>query len=458
MHAEHQCLEWKSTWKDDHLREICAFANAQGGILCIGVDDHGRVTGIPESAARKLLENLPNKVRDVTGVQVDVNLRSEDGAHWLEVVVPAVNTPVSCRGEFYYRSGSVCQLLTGAALTHFLLEKTGTLWDGVPVDSVQPGDLDSISFEIFQREALRNRRMSSEDFAISRCELLQRLELVDERGRLNRAAVLLFHPRPTRWFPGAFIKVGFFENDAEILYDDLLEGSLFRQADQVIDLIYTKYMRAWISYDGITRVDRYPFPRTAIREAVFNAIIHSDYSSGVPIQIRVYDNKVIIYNQARIPMQWVQEGALDKHGSKAINPLIARAFYRAGHVESWGRGIKRIADACREYGTAPQTYRFTDSEVVTTFEYEKVQTSVKESMGDKPLIEVKLTERQVAILHVIEKHPSFSLPEIASAACVSARTVHRELDVLRKMGMVQRHGTRKNGVWKVVSDSASFDA
>ncbi|MBQ9829291.1 MAG: putative DNA binding domain-containing protein [Akkermansia sp.] len=456
MQIEHQVLEWKSTWKDDHLREICAFANAQGGILCIGKDDHGRVTGVPESAARKLLENLPNKVRDVTGVQVDVNLHAEGSLYWLEVVVPAVSTPVSCRGEFYYRSGSVCQQLTGPALTYFLLEKTGAQWDSIPVDRVAPEELDSISFEIFQREALRNRRMSAEDFDISRRELLQRLELLDEQGRLKRAALLLFHPHPTRWFAGAFIKVGFFQNDAEILYDDTLEGSLFRQADQVIDLIYTKYMRAWISYDGITRVDRYPFPRTAIREAVFNAIIHSDYSSGVPIQIRVYDQKVVIYNQARIPMLWVQEGALDKHGSKAINPLIARAFYRAGHVESWGRGIKRIADACREYGTAPQSYRFTDSEVVTVFEYVESEPYTVENSEAPPAVAVKLTERQTTILHIIDKHPFFSLSEIATSACASASTVNRELTILRKMGMIQRRGSRKNGVWEVIKHTAQI--
>ncbi|MBQ6940930.1 MAG: putative DNA binding domain-containing protein [Akkermansia sp.] len=439
MQIEHQVLEWKSTWKDDHLREICAFANAQGGILCIGKDDQGRVTGVPESAARKLLENLPNKVRDVTGVQVDVNLRAEGSLYWLEVVVPAVSTPVSCRGEFYYRSGSVCQQLTGPALTHFLLEKTGAQWDSIPVDRVAPEELDSISLEIFQREALRNRRMSAEDFDISRRELLQRLELLDEQGRLKRAALLLFHPHPTRWFAGAFIKVGFFQNDAEILYDDTLEGSLFRQADQVIDLIYTKYMRAWISYDGITRVDRYPFPRTAIREAVFNAIIHSDYSSGVPIQIRVYDQKVVIYNQARIPMLWVQEGALDKHGSKAINPLIARAFYRAGHVESWGRGIKRIADACREYGTAPQSYRFTDSEVVTVFE-----NNANAGLGQRPL-----TERQRIVLRWLKDNPKATRMQIADFLEMSVGTVKRELSLLVESGCLIRRGSDKSGEWFV---------
>ena len=439
MNLEHQCLEWKASWKDDYLREVCAFANAQGGTLCIGLDDRGQVTGVPESAARKLLENLPNKVRDVMGVQVDVNLRKHAELFWVEVVVPAVGAPISCRGEFYYRSGSVCQQLTGAALTHFLLEKTGAQWDGIPVDRVTPEDLDSISFEIFQREALKNRRMEPEAFDISRRELLQRLELMDDDGRLNRAAVLLFHPRPSRWFAGAYIKVGFFENDAEVLYDDLLEGSLFRQADQIVELIYTKYMRAWISYDGVTRVERYPFPRTAIREAVFNAIIHSDYSSGVSIQIRVYDKKLVIYNQARIPMLWVQEGALDKHGSNAINPLIARAFYRAGYVESWGRGIKRIADACREYGISPQTYSFTDSEVVTVFDLSGAGSRAPE-----------FTERQLSIVAWLREHPDSSRRDVAEAMGVSIATLKREFDALSRMGVLVRVGEKKAARWNVL--------
>ena len=439
MNLEHQCLEWKASWKDDHLREICAFANAQGGTLCIGLDDSGQVAGVPESAARKLLENLPNKVRDVMGVQVDVNLRKHADLFWVEVVVPAVSSPVSCRGDFFYRSGSVCQQLTGTALTHFLLEKTGAQWDGAPVDRVTPEDLDSISFEIFQREALKNRRMEPDAFEISRRELLQRLELMNDDGRLNRAAILLFHPRPSRWFAGAYIKVGFFENDAEVLYDDLLEGSLFRQADQIVDLIYTKYMRAWISYDGITRVDRYPFPRTAIREAVFNAIIHSDYSSGVPIQIRVYDQKLVIYNQARIPMLWVQEGALDKHGSKAINPLVAKAFYRAGYVESWGRGIKRIADACREYGAAPQAYSFTDSEVVTVFEASDIQNQV-------PVF----TDRQLSIIAWLKQHPDSSRKEVAEGLGLSISMLKREFDELLKLGAIVRQGENKAAKWRLL--------
>ena len=74
---EHQNMEWKESWRDEHLRWMCGFANAAGGMLVIGRNDQGKVVGIAD--ARKLLEDLPNKVRDLLGILVEVNLREGGG-------------------------------------------------------------------------------------------------------------------------------------------------------------------------------------------------------------------------------------------------------------------------------------------------------------------------------------------------------------------------------------------
>ena len=93
MNAEHQQLEWKESWRDEHLKWVCAFANSEGGTLVIGRNDEGHAVGLPQ--ARKLLEDLPNKVRDLLGVVVQVNLRTEGGHAVLELVTPAYPTPIS---------------------------------------------------------------------------------------------------------------------------------------------------------------------------------------------------------------------------------------------------------------------------------------------------------------------------------------------------------------------------
>ena len=93
MNAEHQQLEWKESWRDEHLKWVCAFANSEGGTLVIGRNDEGHAVGLPQ--ARKLLVDLPNKVRDLLGVVVQANLRTEGGHAVLELVTTAYPTPIS---------------------------------------------------------------------------------------------------------------------------------------------------------------------------------------------------------------------------------------------------------------------------------------------------------------------------------------------------------------------------
>lgn len=106
-------------------------------------------------------------------------------------------------------------------------------------------------------------------------------------------------------------------------------------------------MSAYISYQGIHRVETYPYPEAALREAVLNAIAHKDYSSGSPIQIKVYrDGGLFIWNDGEMPNNWTIETLSVTHGSKPRNPDISNTFFRAGMVESWGRGISKILEEC----------------------------------------------------------------------------------------------------------------
>jgi ATP-dependent DNA helicase RecG len=111
---EHQHVEWKESWRDEYLKWICGFANADGGVLVIGRNDKGTVVGI-QNVGRPLVD-IPNKVRDILGIMVDVNLRKEAGDEFLEILVEPYPYPVSYRGEYHFRSGSTKQELKGAAL------------------------------------------------------------------------------------------------------------------------------------------------------------------------------------------------------------------------------------------------------------------------------------------------------------------------------------------------------
>ena len=329
--AENQNIEYKESWRTEYLKWVCGFANAQGGTIYIGVNDKGKLIGLPK--AKKLMEDIPNQIQSGLGFVADVILHEKDGLEYIEIKVNPSSFPVSYHGEYHYRSGSTKQQLTGNALSQFIMRKTGFCWEDVTVDDISVDDLDGESFKIFRREALRSKRMTREDLEISNEELLEKLHLMSD-GKLKRSAVLLFHSDPSRIQSGSFVKIGRFSGDADLLYQDTIEDSLIKIADKVIDLIYLKYLKAKITYEHDRRVETYPFARDAIREAVYNAIAHNCYMFGTPIQIRIEDRAIIISNRCILPDGWTVDTLMEPHESIPYNENIANAFYYAGYIET----------------------------------------------------------------------------------------------------------------------------
>lgn len=202
-------------------------------------------------------------------------------------------------------------------------------------------------------------------------------------------------------------------------------------------------LRAPITYEGVIRVERYPFPREAVREALYNALIHSDYSSNVPIQIRVYENRLEISNKAQLPPDWTAETLLSKHVSNPLNPLLAGTFFRAGFVESWGRGIEKICRECTQYGNPSPEYSLSGFFVTVCFDAEKQD-------GDGFVVSAgELTERQIAILRFLFAYPNATCEQIAAEINVARRTISREVEFMSTRGIISREGAKKRGKWMV---------
>ncbi|MBF0245546.1 MAG: putative DNA binding domain-containing protein, partial [Planctomycetes bacterium] len=352
---ESQITELKESWRDEHLKWICGFANAEGGVLIIGRNDSGSVVGVSDSA--RLMEELPNKIRDVLGILVAVNLLTESGKDMIEIRVEDYPTPISYKGAYYLRSGSTNQLLKGAALDRFLMRKQGRTWDGVPVPHVGIRDLSSAAIATFRALAKQGRRLDAALLQEPDSILIEKLNLLDGTY-LKRAALLLFHPDPERFITGAFVKIGYFQTESELVFHDEIHGDLFTQTQKTLDVLLSKYLKAVISYRGIHRLETLPVPEDALREAILNALIHRDYAIGSPIQIRVYANKLRIWNAGELPDNWTAEKLTQPHSSRPYNPAIANAFFRAGEIEAWGRGIQRILDACREAGSPDPVFDY----------------------------------------------------------------------------------------------------
>ncbi|MCD7778495.1 MAG: putative DNA binding domain-containing protein [Clostridiales bacterium] len=439
--AENQNIEWKETWKDEYLKWICGFANAQGGKIYIGKNDNGDVVGIPNS--KKLMEDIPNKIQSTLGILVDVNLLTEAGKDCIEISVSPSSFPVNYKGEYHYRSGSTKQQLKGTALTEFLIQKTGFKWDAVLVDRIKVSDLDKESFDILRREAIRSGRMAKEDLNMSNEELLDSLGLLVE-GKLKRAAVMLFYRKPERLITGSFVKIGKFGEGADLQYQDELRGSLFIIADRIIELIYVKYLKAAITYDKDIRIETYPYPREGVREAVYNALMHTNWADSVPIQIRIEDDAMYITNSCVLPHEWTAKKLLERHSSKPYNPDIANAFFRAGYVETWGRGIRKICEACKQHGSPEPEYEVFGGDITVKFtalKNPKVPNGTMDGTKDDTI--------EAKIISLIKEDSTITVSEMAKRLPISKRTIMREMNKLKEQGKIERKGGKRYGYWEI---------
>ncbi|MBR4120415.1 MAG: putative DNA binding domain-containing protein [Spirochaetales bacterium] len=453
---ENQNIEYKESWRTEYLKWICGFANAQGGTLYIGIDDSGNVIGVDN--AKKLLEDIPNQIQQSLGILADVNKHTENERDYIEIKVEPSAYPVNYHGEYHYRSGSTKQQLTGIALTQFIMKKTGFRWEDVTVDNVKVEDLDYESFKIFRREALRKGRMSEEELNVPNEELLQKLHLMSD-GKLKRSAVLLFYDDPAIVQNGILVQVGKFGEGADLQYQDMFEGSLISTADKIIDVIYLKYLKAKITFEHDRRVETYPYARDAIREAIFNAMIHNCYMFGSPIQIRIEDEQIIISNQCILPEGWTIETFMEKHESMPYNPDIANVFYRAGYIEHWGRGIQKICDACRNLGAELPTYQLRGNSLRVFFPalqsalidtLNPPKDPMHQSVNNNGTLDGTFDGTlEARVLYLLKQNPKIKQIEIAENINVSIRTVKRTIKKLSDGGKIKRSGGNRFGHWVV---------
>ncbi|MCM1552402.1 MAG: putative DNA binding domain-containing protein [Butyrivibrio sp.] len=414
QNQESQQIEWKWSWQDEFLKWLCGYANTEGGILYIGVNDDGYVVGIDDS--KRLLESLPNKINDKLGIIASINIYKTNGAEnvrygkhipksiseklinqyacgklnsemiettdkrynsltaiekensiweaedgtreYMSIEIIKYPFAISCDGKYYKRSGSTLHELNGFELQNFLLERAGRTWDAVPIPEVGVSDLSKDALEAFRKKAVKSNRMTESEVNVSDELLLRNLKLFDGEY-LTRAAILLFHSTPERYVTGSYIKIGYFslvgafgdnaEPIEDLQYQDVVDGPLLLQADKAIELIFTKYFKALVDYEGIQRTETYMLTRAMIRELLLNAVNHKDYATGVPIQVSVYEDRIVIFNMGswskRVPMD---ERVYEKHESVPHNPKIADVAFRSGDVESWGRGFLKIKAECRK--------------------------------------------------------------------------------------------------------------
>ena len=293
-------------------------------------------------------------------------------------------------------------------------------------------------------------------------DVLRNLGLFTREGELKNAAILLFGKHVGQFFPSAVFKIGRFHTDeSDLIIQDVIEGNLIQMASRVMEVLRTKYLLSPIHYEGLQRIEQLEIPDKALRELIYNAISHKAYN-GPAIQMRINDRSIELWNYGLLPKELTPAALLQKHSSYPRNHNIANVFYKAGFVESWGRGFKKIAEEFERASLPLPTIVENGGGVMAIVQRKTIDEVIAERGGDvgvnvgvnvENLSETNLTDRQRIIISIIKSNPSITAKQMSVTLSVALRTIERDLSVMQKAHVIRHEGSDKSGVWVVLEET-----
>lgn len=176
-----------------------------------------------------------------------------------------------------------------------------------------------------------------------------------------------------------------------------------------------------------------------------NAATHKQYEAGIPIQISVYKDKLYISNVGKLSDNWTEETLYQKHSSKPYNPNIAHVFYLAGHIESWGRGIEKIINSCKENNLPLPIYHINPTDIMVQF-----NAPERLVIDNFAKVTEKVTEKEMKVLELLIENPGYTTSYIAEKLSLNRKTVSLRIKSLKEKGIIIRVGSDKKGYWKII--------
>ena len=431
--AESEHSEFKERLNEHALETLAAFANGEGGTLVLGVDSRGTPVGI--STTDIALQQAAGRIWDALRIQPSIGVEDWQGAKVIVVRARPSRSPVSYQGRYFVRVGNTTRVASTDELGRLFLSKWGVPWDRLTVDG-PVDELDADTVRRFVRGAAARLPLLGESEPVD--SVLQKLDLVQD-GKLTHAALLLFGKNPQRYFAGAAVHVGRFTEGGAIADDKLIGGNLFQQVDATLTVL-RQHLRVQYEFTGAPeRVERWEYPLAALREAVINAIVHRDYLSTMAVEIRVYDDRLLVWNPGELAGDLtVEELRREPHRSIPPNPTLAQVFYYAGLIERWGTGTTRIIRLCREHQLPEPAFVSEARTFRVEFPNDPFRPERLRMLG--------LLERQIQAIRYAREHGSITNREYRALCGLSDRAVTHDLNRLVERGLLERTGERGRGV------------
>lgn len=302
---------------------------------------------------------------------------------------------------------------------------SGRTWDALPCQGFNLGEIDNKYVIDFLKRAQLKK--------LSIKPLLKNLVLLSDKRLPCNGAVLLFARNPQQYFPEAQAKCARFVGTTSVKFLDeqTFEGNILSQMDKALAFV-ARNIRQEIRITGKPEREIYPeYPPEAVREAIINALCHRDYAAVGTIQVRIYDDRLEVWNPGTLPQDLTIENLYNEHPSRPRNPRLAQALYRARLIEHWGTGTLRMIKVCNERG------------INLEFRSEAGVFKVCFQKSGKPpsaISEYKLNSRQRGVLEYIRKQGQIQTHQYRKLYRVGKRQAVTDLNGLINLGLILRIG------------------
>jgi len=428
-------LEFKESFDSNLGKEICAFANANGGIILLGVSDLGVIKGV--NITNKLKSQVTDIVRNFDP-KFQIDFVEQENVLIIKVS-EGINKPYSIGGKFYLRNGPNSQQLGRDEIRTFFQKEGLILWDekeNIKFDLDK--DFNKVAFDDFVQKSNISK-------VLNKKQILQNLFLL-ENNHLKNAGVLLFAKDTQKIFHKAMITCVLYEGIDKVNIIDKKDftGDLHSNYQDVLNYLKSK-LNTRIIITGGPHKTKLELPEEALREALVNAIGHRDYHAlGAKILVEISFDRVEITN----PGGLVKSLKIKDFGKKSMsrNNLLFGLLQRMKLVENVGSGIKRMRQLMKKEGLEEPLFDINENWFVVSFKrlpLEKGTNGLVDGLVDG------LVESQKKILKLMKKSPQISKEEMARKIGISTTALDKNINTLKKKGLLTRIGPAKGGHWKV---------
>ncbi len=294
-------------------------------------------------------------------------------------------------------------------------------------------DIDEGKVKWFLRKAKYERKLGIDEKTPVK-EALKRLALF-QNNRLTNAVILLFGKNPQKFFLPSETRCARFKGTEPLEFIDMkvFGGNIFDQRDSAVEFI-KEHIKLHAKIVGTERIETWEYPVEAVREGITNAICHRNYGVQSNIQVRIFDDRIEIWNPGTLPEGLTIEKLKGKHESILRNPLVGKCFFLVKFIEHWGTGTNRIISETINHGLPEPVFEDTKTSFVLTFKKYKITDEVLAELNElqKKAIEYLRTRKKITSKDYMRINPD-----------ITDRTALNDFNAMIEKSIIRAVGEKK---------------